>query len=405
MIGVVVSRFRSSTTAVVTAVGFLTVFLATTILALVSYEIVARHVADGAARRQDGNIRAAATVLEHDLPGTRVEWNAAGNPRIVMPAVPAFADHHAIDAISRVTGDTTTVFALDPASGEFVRRSTSVKKADGSRAVGTVLGRGGPVHPVLARGETYSGIVDILGVPYSTTYVPIFAPDGAVIGAVYSGVKTSAIDGLIREWTFSILLAGGGVLVLAAAAQFLLGRRLTRPLVDLATTLRRISGGELDAVVPHRDRVDEVGEVARTVDALRLAAAERERLAAEQTGEHTARAAEQARVARRIAAFRHSVADLRGALARDVETMGGTAGELAGLADEATRRAENATRATESASGGVRAVADAAGGLAASVAEIDRRAAAAAEVVGEARRSADESSTRIARLAEASARI
>ena len=399
------AALRSSTTAVVTVTGFLAVFVATSVLALVSYVILAGHVADGAAERQTANIRVAATVFERDLPGTRVEWAKNGLPRIVMPQIPAFEDHRTVDAVSRVTGDTTTLFAYEADGGEFVRRSTNVLKPDGSRAVGTVLGRNGVVHPVVARGDTFSGIVDILGVPYSTTYVPVFSPEGKVVGIVYSGVKKAVVDGLIREWTLSIVLAGGVVLALSAVVLFLVGRRITRPLVDLSAALRRVSDGDLAVDVPHRDRRDEVGAVARTVDDLRAAAAERQALATAQEREHAARAATQTRITARIADFRRSIAGLRAALGRDVDTMNATARELAGLADEATRRAESATRATEEASAGVRAVADSAGDLAGSVAEIDRRAAAAAAGVADARRAAEESSTRIARLSDASTRI
>ena len=398
-------RFRTSTTLAVTATGILTVFAAVAALVVVSWYILAGHVAESVAARQNGNVRAAATVFERDFPGTRVDWSDPARPRITMDAVPAFEDHRTIDAVSRITGDTTTLFAWDAASGEFVRRTTNVKKADGTRAVGTVLGKGGRVHPIVARGETFSGVVDILGVPYSTTYLPVFSPKGEVIGVLYSGVKEEVTDAVVHQWALSISAVGTALLLAAAMVLFVFGRRLTRPLVDLTGALERISAGDLDAAVPHRDRVDEVGAVARTVETLRVAALERTRLVAVQDREHADRAADQRRIAARIQDFRHAVAGLVTALGRDVDAMNTTARELTELADEASHRAEGATRATEEASSGVRVVADATGELAASVAEIDRRAAAAARVVAEARDATDESSARISRLSDASVRI
>ena len=400
------ARFGSSMTAKVTGSGFLAVLLVTLALAGTSWLELADSVADGAARRQDTNIRAAAALLERDFAGTKVVWTSEGRPRIVMPSIPAAIDDHTtIDAVSRVTGDTTTLFGLDPATGEFVRRSTNVKKSDGSRAVGTALGKTGRVHPVVARGETFNGTVEILGAPYVTSYVPVFSPTDEVIGVLYSGVKQSVVDAAVGSWTRSVVLAGSIVLSIACLALFVFGRRITRPLVDLTAALDRVSRGDLEAAMPHRDRADEVGAVARAAETLRLAARERETLAADQTREHHRRSAEQERIADAIAGFRASIAGTLKALDGDVATMSSTAGDLTRLADEATARAESAAHATGEASSGAASVASAADDLTGSVAEIDRRATAAAGAVDVARRAAEESNGRIASLAQASGRI
>lgn len=399
------NRLSRSMTAKVTTAGVAAVVIATGILTVVSFHVLGEHVQESAARRQVTNIRTAAAVLERDFAGTRVEWSTDGTPRIEMDRIPEFADHRTIDDISRITGDTTTVFALDAATGEFVRRSTSVKKADGSRAVGTVLGKAGAVHPVVAAGRTFSGVVEILGVPYVTTYVPITSRTGTVVGILYSGVKKEIVDAVIGEWTRHILVTGGVALFAAGLVLVLSGRRLTRPLVDLRTALARVSAGDLSTVVPHRDRLDESGDVARAAETLRLAAVERERLSHEQDDDRHRRQARHDAIAQRIAAFRGSIASAIAELGRDVTTLDGTAGELVQLADEATSRSESANRATEEASSGVATVAKATSDMAASVAEIDRRAAAAAEVVAAARRAAEESTARIGSLSAASARI
>ncbi len=399
------SRIRSSMTFLMMATGFLAMLVATGLLTAASWMVLVDHVDGDAAQRQATNIRTAAAILERDLPGTRVDWTAPGTPRIVLERIPAFEDHRTIDAVSRITGDTTTLFALDPATGEFVRRSTNVKKPDGTRAVGTILGKAGPVHPVVARGETFSGVVGILGVPYVTTYAPVFSPSGEVIGVLYSGVKTSAVDGVVAAWRDSIFAATAVALLIAGLLLFFLGRRLVRPLIDLKEALGRVSAGELDTRVPHCDRLDEVGAVARVAEALRAAARERETLVAAQDRDHARRRADQDRITGRIADFRGSVAGVISALGRDVGTLNETAHDLVGLADEANARADGATRATEEASSGVATVAEAVSDLTESVAEIDRRVAAAAGIVAAARGAAEDSSRRISSLADASARI
>lgn len=403
-------RFRSgfgrSMTATVTAIGVAAVVCAIVALASASWMVLADYVAAAAASRQDANLRVAASILERDLPGTAVDWRADGSPRITMASIPsAFADHRTIDAISRATGDTTTLFAFDPGRGEFVRVSTNVKKPDGSRATGTVLGKSGAVHPVVARGDTFEGTVDILGTPYVTTYAPVFSPSGSVIGILYSGVRKSVVDAVVGSWTRIISIAGAAVLVVVVAGLFLAGRRVTRPLVDLSRALDRVSGGDLGAEMPHRDRADEVGAVARAADTLRQAAAERERLAEASAREHADRAAVQRRIAERISIFRRSISGTLSSLVGGVGTLAATAGDLSDLARRATSGAGAASRATGEASSSVATVAGSADELAGSVGEIERRAAAATDVVEAARRAAEESSGRIGSLAEASNRI
>ncbi|MDK9697964.1 MAG: methyl-accepting chemotaxis protein [Siculibacillus sp.] len=406
MIYRILPRFGSSMTATVTLTGFVAVLFVTLALAGSSWWVLAGYVADAASNRQDTNIRTGASILERDFPGTRVDWSADGRPRIIMPSIPAaIDDHRSIDAVSRITGDTTTLFGFDAATGEFVRRTTNVKKADGSRAVGTVLGKNGKVHPVVTRGETFSGTVDILGIPYVTTYTPVFSPEGKVIGVLYSGVKESVVDAVIGSWTRSIVATGAVVLLVAGLGLFFFGRRITRPLVDLTAALDRASGGDLAVDMPHRDRVDEVGAVARAAETLRSAASERESLAAAQAREHGIRAAAQGRVDDAIASFRASIAGTLRMLDADVANMSSTAGDLTRLAAEATGRADSAALATGEASTGAATVAAAAAELSDSVAEIDRRATAATGAVEVARRAAEESNARIASLADASGRI
>ncbi len=73
------------------------------------------------------------------------------------------------------------------AGDDFVRVTTSVKKEDGSRAVGTFLGKQHPAHALLVSGKDYSGRATLFGKPYMTRYEPIKAGD-KVIGALFVGV-------------------------------------------------------------------------------------------------------------------------------------------------------------------------------------------------------------------------
>lgn len=63
-------------------------------------------------------------------------------------------------------GSVATLFART--GNDFVRVTTSLKKEDGSRAVGTMLGASHPAHKKLMNGEVYHGIAKLFGSWYMT---------------------------------------------------------------------------------------------------------------------------------------------------------------------------------------------------------------------------------------------
>ena len=55
--------------------------------------------------------------------------------------LPDVTDNRLVDEISRITEALTTIFVYSGAENDFIRISTTVKKKDGSRAIGTKLGK------------------------------------------------------------------------------------------------------------------------------------------------------------------------------------------------------------------------------------------------------------------------
>jgi hypothetical protein len=90
-----------------------------------------------------------------------------------------------VDDVVKENGGTATLFVK--AGDEYVRVATNVKKADGSRAIGTILDPKGPAIAMIKKGEAYYGDATILGKPYVTAYDPIRDASGNVIGIYYVG--------------------------------------------------------------------------------------------------------------------------------------------------------------------------------------------------------------------------
>ncbi|MEM5311267.1 Cache 3/Cache 2 fusion domain-containing protein [Paraburkholderia sp. JHI869] len=96
------------------------------------------------------------------------------------------------------SGEIATIFARS--GDDFVRVTTSLKKQDGSRAIGTLLDRKGPAYGPVMANRTYTGLAQLFGKQYITQYKPILDASGHVIGALFVGVDVGAqIDALKSE--------------------------------------------------------------------------------------------------------------------------------------------------------------------------------------------------------------
>jgi methyl-accepting chemotaxis protein len=93
------------------------------------------------------------------------------------------------DRFTAETKATATVFVSS--GDDFIRVSTSVKKENGERAIGTVLDHGHAGYALLRAGQSYVGLATLFGKQYITQYDPIVDTAGKVIGVLYVGVDIS----------------------------------------------------------------------------------------------------------------------------------------------------------------------------------------------------------------------
>ncbi|WP_075791093.1 methyl-accepting chemotaxis protein [Massilia putida] len=118
-------------------------------------------------------------------------------PTLKIAGKPLNLDFTPPDRFTRQTGGNATIFA---ASGDdFVRVSTSVKKENGDRAVGTILDHASPAYAAVRDGKPYIGIVKLFGKQFITDYEPIRDASGKVIGILYIGLDVEGNIGALRE--------------------------------------------------------------------------------------------------------------------------------------------------------------------------------------------------------------
>ncbi len=103
-------------------------------------------------------------------------------------------DFTAVDQIKNMSGGVATIFVRS--GDDFLRVTTSLKKEDGSRALGTFLGKESPAYGKIMDGQTYFGKARLFGRDYMTKYAPVKDKSGQITGIIFVGVDYT--DTLIR---------------------------------------------------------------------------------------------------------------------------------------------------------------------------------------------------------------
>ena len=133
----------------------------------------------------------------------KVDIGGLATPTFKAGDKPINLDFSIPDQFLDRSGAIATVFAR---TGEdFVRVTTSLKKQNGERAIGTLLDRKSPAYAPMLGGKRFIGMASLFGKQYITEYKPVTDPSGRVIGALFVGVdvtpEIAALQQNIRDLT------------------------------------------------------------------------------------------------------------------------------------------------------------------------------------------------------------
>ncbi|MBR0778606.1 HAMP domain-containing protein [Bradyrhizobium diazoefficiens] len=219
--------------------------------------------------------------------------------------------------------------------------------------------------------------------------------------------QKEAISRDARSATWTVMgVSVGGLLVGIAIALFIGFKAMSQPIARLKLAMEGLARNDLKTDVPEKDRRDEIGDMAKTVEVFKTNALEVERLKAAQV-EAEKQAAEQ----RRRDMF--NLADgFERAVGEIIDTVGSASTELevssSTLATTA-KRAQELTSvvavASGEATGNVQSVATATEELSSSVTEISRQVQESARMAGEAVGQARTTTERVSELSVAATRI
>lgn len=177
-----------------------------------------------------------------------------------------------VDAIMKDLGDVATIFVKS--DDDFTRITTNIITDNGSRAVGTFLGKDSPAYEVVSKGNTYIGEANILGKPYLTAYDPITDNNGNTVGIIFVGVSKEEAAALIsnnlitlRNSFVLILLFG---MVVSIAITYFIGKQIADPIIKAVSYAEKIADLDITEDITENitKREDEIGSLGKSIEAI-----------------------------------------------------------------------------------------------------------------------------------------
>ncbi|MQT14146.1 methyl-accepting chemotaxis protein [Segnochrobactrum spirostomi] len=288
---------------------------------------------------------------------------------------------------SAIGGPYTAIEPQAQQDMELLRKGEAVTKVDAAKDAIKVFA---PV-PLGRTGAAWSVII--------TMPRAVVMADANALGA-----SLAARSGTDTLWQ---MIAAAVVTVLALVAMALMARGISNPITRLTLALRRLAAGEQVAEIAGANRKDEIGDISRAVDQIRIGVEEEARRKAEEAEAGRIRAE-----AERRSTMSNLANDFERAMGQVVESVGVASDQLQGAAGtmtSATRKVANeshvAAGASEEASNNVQTVASAAEELSSSIVEIKRQVDESARIAAEAVREAGSTAAQVQDLSASAEKI
>lgn len=209
---------------------------------------------------------------------------------------------------------------------------------------------------------------------------------------------TAQMSQAIQSTHISLLVAVGGIVLIALIAGFGVSRTVSQPIQRLTQLMTQMSEGQLDTAVPDRTRTDEIGHMAVALDVFRRNSLEARRL----SHDKERRAQE---IEKLLGGFNTSVSAVLKTVSSAATELESTAGEMSAVASETNRQANTTQTAAQETSMNVGTVAAAAEEISASLSEISRQVVRATGIVNTAVQQARETDSIVTSLDNAAQKI
>jgi methyl-accepting chemotaxis protein len=235
------------------------------------------------------------------------------------------------------------------------------------------------------------------------SYAVEFKPYDWTIGG---GIYLDDIDAIFWSQLWRIGALVGAALLLVVGMSLVLGRSILQPIAGMTAAMRKIAEGDTATAIPARERGDEVGAMAQSVQIFKDNMIEAVRLRGEQEALKVRGEADKKGVLRKLAD------DFESGVRRSLDTLAGAASEMkvtstsmSAIAEETSLQATTVAAVAEQATANVQTVAAATEELSASVSEIGRQVTQSTQIAGQAVEQANRTNITVQGLSAAAQKI
>ena len=217
----------------------------------------------------------------------------------------------------------------------------------------------------------------------------------------------SESDATVGETERLILALAAGGFLLGGVLALLLGRGISRPMIEMCKAMRELATGNFEVVLPGLGRRDELGEMAGAVEEFKtqaIAKAERD-AAAQELQNSASSAARRTELIRFADEFEAAVGTIVSNVSASSVQLEQSAGTLTRTAETTQSLSSQVAGASEEASTNMQSVATATEELSTSVDEIGRRVRESNRIAEAAVLQAEQTDSRIGKLSRAAQEI
>jgi methyl-accepting chemotaxis protein len=224
--------------------------------------------------------------------------------------------------------------------------------------------------------------------------------ESTLVFKVIDSAKQVSSDTVVRFVLVFVLFAA-----LAVVGAAFVVRAISRPIRLLTGVMTRMAGGDHSATIPARDRADELGHMARSVEVFSHNAIERQRLEQAEKVELSRREQRGKKVDALTSEFDSSVSQVLDVVSSAANELESTAQSMSATAEQTNRQASSVAAASDQATVSVETVASAAEQLSSSIREIGRQVEESSRISQTASEEASRTNATVKGLADSSARI
>lgn len=212
---------------------FCIVFMFCSLIGTAFFHIITDDIKEIATQKAQGNLKISYSYLSSRYKG---EWTLK-NDGLYKGKTRMNGNYDIVDQIGNLTGDTVTLFEKDVPV-------TSNVMINGKRAIGTKL------DPKVAKTifkdkRRFYGEAEIVGVPYQTSYMPIRAKNGDIIGIFYVGANQDMIKETTRSFFLLFTCTVLVILILSGIATYLFTNKMKKRLNKLSAVFEKAGDGDL----------------------------------------------------------------------------------------------------------------------------------------------------------------